>query len=159
MLASMENIDTVFRVNRDAGTVPDLPTLRKLRPCFGHVELVRSSADRRRHMALGALALYYKCERARRTGEQNCEDLEIPYETMLPAGGIVIMKIGCHVLPWGMWADKDTSYTCDGRRWKITLGEAMRQISELKYQGLDCSEGDLEPYFTAPKEFQQMLKR
>ncbi len=69
------------------------------------------------------------------------------------------MKIGCHVLPWGLWSTKDTAYTWDGRKWKITLGEAMHQISTLKYQGVDCSDGDLAPYFGAPNDFRQMLKR
>src|SRR5712692_10606764 len=69
------------------------------------------------------------------------------------------MKIGCHVLPWGMWDSRETSYTWDGRKWNITLEEALRQISELRYRGFDCSDGDLAPYFGAPKQFEEMRKR
>ena len=104
-----------------------------------------------------ALVLPYKCSSRRR----NCENflIERQLKVAYKARGHFNLKIGCHVLPWGLWTTKDTSYTWDGRKWKITLAEALHQISTLKYQGVDCSDGDLAPYFGEQEEFRRMLAK
>ena len=66
------------------------------------------------------------------------------------------MKIGCHVLQWGIANDKETRHTWDGRVWNISLDEIFAQMSSLNYEGFDCSDSDIVPYFSHPDEFVQM---
>ncbi len=67
------------------------------------------------------------------------------------------MKIGCHVLQWGIAIDKDTRYTWDGRIWKTSLQQVLGEIAEMNYEGFDCSDNDIIPYFDRRQEFRAMV--
>src|SRR5690242_6382859 len=69
------------------------------------------------------------------------------------------MKVGCSVLQWGMGINKRTRYTWDGRVWKVSLARALDDVSKLGFEGFDCSEGDLNPYFSDPAGFRRMVRQ
>jgi sugar phosphate isomerase/epimerase len=68
------------------------------------------------------------------------------------------MKIACSVLQWGIGIDKNTRQTWDGRVWKVSLAKALDDIAKLRFEGFDCSESDLHPYFSNPGSFRRMIR-
>ena len=69
------------------------------------------------------------------------------------------MKIGCHVLQWGMGIDKKTRYTWDGRVWNTSLEQALDDIASLGFEGFDCESSDLALYATRPAAFVKMVTK
>jgi inosose dehydratase len=69
------------------------------------------------------------------------------------------LKIGCHVLQWGIANDKETRHTWDGRIWKVSLEEVFSEMSSLHYEGFDCSDSDIVPYVSSPDEFVRMTTK
>jgi len=63
------------------------------------------------------------------------------------------LKIGCHVLQWGIAIDKETRHTWDGRIWYTSLDQVFSEMSEIGYEGFDCSDGDIAPFINSPGEF------
>jgi sugar phosphate isomerase/epimerase len=68
------------------------------------------------------------------------------------------MKIGCHVLQWGMAIDEKTRYTWDGKVHDVSLPMALDDIASLKFEGFDCSDVDLIPYFSNARGFRKIRK-
>jgi sugar phosphate isomerase/epimerase len=66
------------------------------------------------------------------------------------------MKIGCHVLEWGIANNKETRHTWDGKIWNTSLQQVFSEMSSLHYDGFDCSDADVVPYFANPSEFLHM---
>jgi sugar phosphate isomerase/epimerase len=73
--------------------------------------------------------------------------------------GVGRVKIGCHVLQWGMGIDKKTRYTWDGRVWNIGLEQALDDIASLGFEGFDCESSDLALYATRPAAFLRMIAK
>ena len=69
------------------------------------------------------------------------------------------MRIGCHVLQWGMGIDRKTRYTWDGREWNVSLEQALDEIASLGFEGFDCESSDLEIYASKPAAFLGMIAR
>jgi sugar phosphate isomerase/epimerase len=63
------------------------------------------------------------------------------------------MKIGCHVLQWGMAINETTRYTWDGKVHDVSLPMALDDVAALRFEGFDCSDSDLIPYFPDPRRF------
>jgi len=67
------------------------------------------------------------------------------------------VRIGCHVLQWGMGIDKNTRYTWDGRVWNVSLEQALDDIASLRFEGFDCESSDLALYASKPAAFLKMI--
>lgn len=68
------------------------------------------------------------------------------------------MRVGCSVLQWGIGIDKNTRSTWDGQVWNVSLARALDDVSKLGFEGFDCSENDLLPYFSNPSGFRRIIR-
>jgi sugar phosphate isomerase/epimerase len=57
------------------------------------------------------------------------------------------MKIGCHVVQWGIAINEKERRTWDGKVWNRDLISVLEKISRAGYEGFDSSEEDLSIYF------------
>jgi len=67
------------------------------------------------------------------------------------------MRIGCHILQWGMGIDRKKRYTWDGKIWNRSLEQTLDSVSNCNYEGFECNDSDVTPYFNNPGEFRTIV--
>lgn len=72
---------------------------------------------------------------------------------------MIVLKLGCHTLQWGMAIDKEKRYTWDGTERDITFPEVLHDIADLKFAGFECTDNDIAVYRSEESDFKRTVKK